>query len=171
MYKSAIRIEQRHHQRIFELPARSQRKSIASPNHKRRLRHRFHPARQHHLRFLGLDHLRRADDRLHPRPTQPIHRQRRSLNRQSRPQRRVPRSIQRVARSLLRVAEHGMIEILRVNPRALDRRLRRYRAQFLRRIIFNLPAIASKGRARPADNGNVSRFQHEYQLIWRSALA
>ena len=66
--------------------------------------------------FLGLDHLRRADDLVTSRSTQPIYGQRRSLNRQSRPQRRVPRAIEGVARKVRpRVAEHGMIEILRVD--------------------------------------------------------
>src|SRR5208337_2501291 len=73
----------------------------------------------------------------------------------------MPGSVDRIARSLLRVAEHGMIEVFRIDPCPLNRSLRRHRAQFLRRVILDLPAIASKGRARAADNGNVSRFQHE----------
>ncbi len=125
--RPAISIEQRHHQRIFQLSARRQSKSVAPANHKRSLRHRLHPARQHNLRLVGLDHLRRLHNRLHPRPAQPVHRQRRSLNRQPRPQSHVPRAIQRVARSLLRIAKHGMIEFLGVDPGAFDRALRRDR--------------------------------------------
>ncbi len=160
--RPAIRIEQRHHQRIFQLPARRQRKSVAPANHKRRLRHRLHPARQHNLRLVGLDHLRRRHNRLHPRPAQPVHRQRRSLNRHPRPQPHVPRPIQRVARSLLRVAKHRVIEFLGIDPRALDRSLRRNRAQLLRGKILQFAAIAAKGRTRPTDNGDVTWFQHDF---------
>ena len=160
----AIGIKQCHHQRIFQFAARRQRKPVAPADRERRLGHCLHPARQHDFRFVGLDHLRRADDRLHSRPAQPVHSQCRSLNGQPRPQPHVARPIDRVARSLLRVAEHDVIEVLRIDPRALDRRLGRHRAQFLRRIIFELPAIASKGRARPADNGNITWFQHESWL-------
>ncbi len=99
-------------------------------------------------------------NRLHPRPAQPVHRQRRSLNRQSRPQPHMPRPIQRIARSLLRIAKHRMIEFLGIDPRPLNRPLGRNRAQLLRRKIFQLAAIAAKGRARPADNRDITRFQH-----------
>ena len=75
----------------------------------------------------------------------------------------MPRPIERVARGLLRVAEHDVIKLLRINGRAVtsrscNRRLPRNRAQFLRRIVFDFSAIAPKGRARPADDGDVSRF-------------
>jgi len=70
----------------------------------------------------------------------------------------VPRSIESIARSLLRIAKHNVIELAGIDSRPLDRSLRRHRAQFLRRIIFDLPAIASKGRTYPADDRNVSRF-------------
>jgi hypothetical protein len=74
----------------------------------------------------------------------------------------VPRPIQRITRSLLRVAKHHVIEFLGIDPRPLDRALGRNRAQLLRGKILQLPAIAPKGRARPTDNRNITRFQHDF---------
>ena len=156
--RSAIGIQQRDHQRIFQLPARRQSEPVPPANHKRSLRHGLHPARQHNLRLIGLDHLRRAHNRLHPRPAQPVHCQRRYLNRNPRPQTNVPRPVQGVARSLLRVPEHHMIEFLRINPRALHRTLGRNRPQFLGREVLEFPAIPSKRRARPINDRNIPGF-------------
>ena len=146
------------------LPPGSKREAVASANGKRRLRHRFHAARKHHFRFVGLNHLRRADNRLHARAAEPVHGQCRSFDRQARAQPNMPRSIERVARGLLRVAEDDVIEVFGLDSRALNRCRRRDRTEFLRRIVFDFSAIAAKGRARPTDNGNVSGFQHEVLL-------
>jgi hypothetical protein len=48
----------------------------------------------------------------------------------------MPRSVQRIAGSLLRVPEHHMIELFRIDPRALNRTLPRNRAQLLRRKVL-----------------------------------
>jgi hypothetical protein len=48
----------------------------------------------------------------------------------------VPRAIQGIAGSLLRISEHGMIEFLGIDPRALDRTFAGDSAQLLRRKIF-----------------------------------
>jgi hypothetical protein len=74
----------------------------------------------------------------------------------------MPRPVQRIARGLLRVAEHSMVKFLRINPGPLDRSLGGNRAQLLRRKIFQLPAIAAKGRPRPTDDGDISRLQHDF---------
>jgi hypothetical protein len=80
----------------------------------------------------------------------------------------MPRAIQSVARSLLRVAKHSVIEFFRVDSGALDRTFAGDRAQFLRREIFQLAAIAAKGRPRPTHNCNVTWFQHDFLADPRS---
>jgi hypothetical protein len=70
----------------------------------------------------------------------------------------MPRSVQRIAGSLLRVPEHHMIELFRIDPRALNRTLPRNRAQLLRRKVLQLPAVPPKGRASPAYDSNVTGF-------------
>ena len=55
-----------------------------------------------------------------------------------------------------------MIKLLHLQARARDRSLARDGPQFLRRKIFQLAAIASKGRACPAHNRDITRFQHDF---------
>ena len=138
--------------------AGSKSKTVASANHERRLRHRFHAARQHHIGFAQLNHLRRVDDGLHSRSAQTIHRESWRFDGQTGSQSDMARAVKSVARSLLRVAKNHVIEFFRVQPGALDGTLTRNGAEFLRREIFQLAAITSKGRTRPADNCDVSWF-------------
>src|ERR1700733_185209 len=94
--QSAKRIRQPSHQRVFQRAA-AQSQSIPRPaNHKRRLRHIFHPARQHHRRFAQQNPLRTLRDRLNPRPAQAVHRHRRRLHLQPRLPSHMPRAIERV---------------------------------------------------------------------------
>ena len=70
------------------------------------------------------------------------------------------RAIESVARSLLRIAKNGMIEFFRIQPSAIHGTLARYGAEFLSREIFQLAAITSEGRTRPAHDCDVPWFQH-----------
>src|ERR1700682_3355412 len=74
----------------------------------------------------------------------------------------MPRAIQSVAGSLLRVAKHCMIKFFGIDPSPLDRALGRDCSQLLRGKVLQLAAIAAEGRASPADDGNISRFQHGF---------
>ncbi len=104
-----------------------------------RLRHGFHAAGEHHVRFAQLDHLRRIDDGLHARSAQPVHGERRRLDRQSRAQGHMPGAIEGVTRSLLRVAEDGVVEFLGIKSGALDGAFAGDGAQFLAVKSFSLP--------------------------------
>ena len=126
----------------------------------RRLRHRFHAARQHNIGLAHLDHMCRADDSLHPRTAQTVYRECRRFDGQSRPQRNMPRAVERIARGLLRITEHGVIELLGIEPSPVDGALRRDRTEFLSRKIAQLAAVTPHGRPRTAHNGNVPWFQH-----------
>ena len=68
------------------------------------------------------------------------------------------RAIERIAGGLLRISEDGMIEVLGGDSGTLDGSFRSDGSEFLGRIVFDFSAVTSKGRTRPADDGNVSRF-------------
>src|SRR5207245_8116867 len=61
---------------------------------------------------------------------------------------------------LLRITEHGVIELLGIDPSPVDGALRRDRTEFLSRKIAQLAAVTPHGRPRTAHNGNVPWFQH-----------
>ena len=56
------------------------------------------------------------------------------------------------------LSEYDVIEFLGIDPRALDCSPSCNRAQLLRSKVFQLAAITSKGRTRPADNRNIPGF-------------
>src|ERR1022692_509743 len=81
----------------------------------------------------------------------------------------MPRPIERVARSLLGITKNRVIEFLGFDSGTFNGGLGCNGAQFLRRIVFDFSAIAAKRRTYPADDSNISRFQHEsrlYKLGW-----
>ena len=80
--EAAIAVEQRDHQRIFQLAAGSEIEAIAAANGEWSLRHRFHAAGQNQIRLAQLDHLRGIDDGLNTAATKPIHGERRRLYRE-----------------------------------------------------------------------------------------
>ncbi len=97
---------------------------------------------------------------MHSAAAQAIHRERRCLDRDTGPQANVARAVERISGGLLGVAEHNVIEFLGIKPGAFDRTLTGDGAQFLGGKVLQLAAVAAKGRARPADDSDVSRFQH-----------
>src|SRR5581483_2506027 len=136
--------------------------SIATANNKRRLRHGFHAARQHHVCFPQFDHLSGVHNRLHARTAQTIYGESWGFNRQSSTQPDMARAVQGVARRLLRVSKHRMIEFLGIQSSTFDGTFSGDCAEFLRGKVFQLAAIAAKGRTRPTDDGDVSWFQHGF---------
>ena len=91
--ETTIGVQQRDHQRIFQLAFAQAKSPARASNHVRRLRHRFHAARQHNIGLAHLDHMCRADDSLHPRTAQTVYRECRRFDGQSRPQRNMPRGV------------------------------------------------------------------------------
>src|SRR5690242_14754490 len=69
-------------------------------------------------------------------------------------------AIERVVGRLHRHAHHNMIELSRLNLRALHRALGGDRAQFLRTEVAQLAAITAHGRARTTHDCDITRFQH-----------
>jgi hypothetical protein len=57
-----------------------------------------------------------------------------------------------------------MVEIFWFESGALNGALAGNRSQFLRGKIFQLAAITSKGRTRPAHNCNIPWFQHCFSI-------
>ena len=82
--QAAIGVEQRHHERVFQLAFAKADAPAHAANHVRRLRHGLHAAGQHDLRLAELNHLRRGHDRLHARAAQAVHGQRRNFDRELR---------------------------------------------------------------------------------------
>ncbi len=74
--EAAVAVEQRDHERIFQLAFAQANAPAHAADDMRRLRHRFHAAGQRDLRLAKLNHLRRTDDRLHARSAEAIHGQR-----------------------------------------------------------------------------------------------
>src|SRR5258707_1263195 len=159
-----MRIEQRHHQRVFQFTFTKTQPPARPADDMRRLRHRLHPTSQHHACFAQLDHLRGIHDRLHSRAAQTVHRQRWHLNRQPGFERNVARAIERVAGRLLRVAEHGMVKLTGINARAPNGFLAGNRSQFHSSKIFQLAAVAAHGRTRPTDNRDIGSLWHTTTL-------
>ena len=87
MESTAVAVEQRDHQRIFDLAAGREIEAVASANAEWGLRHRFHAAGQNQIGLAQLDHLRRIDDGLDAASTQPVHGEGRRFNRQAGAQR------------------------------------------------------------------------------------
>ena len=132
----AVAVEQRDHQRIFQLAFAQADAPAHAANHVRRLRHRFHAAGQHGLGFAQLDQLRRRDDRLHARSAQAIHRERGHFDGHAGFQHDVTRAVDGVARSLLRVAEDRVLDLAGLDAGALHGLDRSDRAEFLGREIL-----------------------------------
>ena len=63
--KTAVGVQQRHHERVFQLAFTQAKAPARAANNVRRLRHGFHAAGQHRARFTQLDHLRGIHQRLH----------------------------------------------------------------------------------------------------------
>jgi hypothetical protein len=70
------------------------------------------------------------------------------------------RPVQSISRCLLRIAEDGMIEFFFSDASTLNGGFCSDGAEFLRREVFQLAAIAPEGRARSADDGNVTWLKH-----------
>ncbi len=70
-------------------------------------------------------------------------------------------SVESVSRSLLRVAEDGVVEVFGIDSGAFDGAFGGDCAQFLGGEVFQFAAVAAKGRAGPADDGDVSWFEHD----------
>ena len=130
---ATVRIEQGHHQRIFELTLAQLESPSRAANHVRRLAHRFHTAGKHDARFVELDQLRCRNDGLNARAAQPIDGQGRNFDRKTRFESDVTRTVHRVAAGLQSIAEDRMIEIAGLELRLRDRRLAGNRAKLDRR--------------------------------------
>ena len=72
-------------------------------------------------------------------------------------------AIERIPGSLLRVAENCVIEFFWLYSGAIDCALGGNCAEFLRGEVFQPAAIPAEGRARAADNCDVTWFQHGYR--------
>ena len=109
--QAAIRVEQRHHERIFQLAFAEADAPAHAANHVRRLRHGLHSAGQRDFRLAKLDHLRGGHNRLHAGTAQAIDRERRNFHRHSGLKRHMPRAVDGISRGLLRVADHDVIDL------------------------------------------------------------
>ena len=72
----------------------------------------------------------------------------------------VARAVKSVAGSLSRVAEHGVVEVFRIQSRTLDGALGRDGSELLRLKSFSLPQRRKGGVRAPLTYGDVSWFQH-----------
>ena len=82
--------------------------------------HRLGTAGERHLRVAGLDHLGSRDDRLQAAATQAVDRQRRRFLRNPGVDPHDARQIVVLGRGVDDVAEHNLLELCGVQPRALD---------------------------------------------------
>ena len=154
-WQPAIGIRQAHKQKIFQRPTAEFQSGPRTTNHKRRLRHILHAARQHHARFTQQQALRRLRNRFNSRAAQPVHRYRRSLDLQSRLQAHVPRAINRIGTRLQHISKNHVIEFGWIHARTLHRRLRCMRSQFDRGHFGENAGIARHWRARSSNNHNI----------------
>ena len=153
--QAAIAVEQRHHERVFQLAFAQADAPAHAANHVRRLRHRFHAAGQHDLRLAELNHLRGGDDRLHARAAQAIDGERRNLDGNAGLQRDVARAVDGVARSLLRVADDDVIDFAGLDAGALHGFRGGDGAQFHGGEVAQLAAVAAHGRAGAVDDCDI----------------
>ena len=168
--ETAMRVEQRDHERVFELAFTEPEAGPRAADHVRRLRHGFHPAGEPVLRLAQSDHLRHRHDGLHARTAEPIHRQRGSLDRNAGLQRHVPSAIDRVARRLLRVAEHGVVELRGLDAGTPDRFGRCDRGQFHGGEVAQFAAITPHRRASAAYDSDVCSLCHKEKTYCMKSL-
>ena len=103
------------------------------------------------LRVAGLDEPRRSVDRLEAAATEAVERERGRLDRYPRLDRGVSRDVG-VLRDLPDAAHQDVIDLVGLDPRALDRGFDRNRAKFSRRLVLEPSPEAPDGSARSGDN-------------------
>ncbi len=155
--EAAVRVEERHHQRVLELPFAEAQAGACAADDVRRLRHVLHAAGEGEARLAQADHLGGRDHGLDPRAAQAIHGQRGHLDGQAGLQPDVPGAVDRIAGGLQGVAHDDGIDPARLRSCALERGRGRFRAQFDGGDVLERAHVLGHGRARAAHDHDFVR--------------
>ena len=118
--------------RVVERAVAARERRVRLRRHERRPRHRLDAARDEEV-AVARDHgVARADDGAQPRGAEPVDRHARDAVGQPGEQRREPRHVAVVLAGLVRAAEPDVLDLGRVDARALDRRGDRERGEVVR---------------------------------------
>ena len=111
--------------------------------------HRLRAAGDGDVGLAGRDRLGGGDDRLHARPAQPVDRERGHLLGDARLHRHDPRHVHVLGRRVDHVPEHDLVDLVRLDPGALERRLDGGRAQIGGGDVLQVRRSGRQPCARP----------------------
>jgi hypothetical protein len=107
--------------------------------------HRLRAAGHYDVGLAGLDRLSRGDDRLHARPAQAVHGERRRLLRDPGLDADHACHVHVLGRRMDDVPEHDLLDLLRLDPGAVHRGRHRRRAQVCRGYVLQALAVGTHG--------------------------
>jgi hypothetical protein len=154
--EAAVRVEEGHHQGVFEL-ALAQREAAAGPAyHVRGLAHVLHATGHGQVGLTQPHHLRDGDERLEPRAAEAIHGERGYFVRQAGLQRDVSGTVDRISRGLQRVPHDHVVDPCGLRARPAERFACGVRAELQGGNVLEGAHVVGHGGSRPAHDHHIS---------------